>query len=80
MKPLAYLLGAQALDLAWSRSDRGPSPSEPSLPPLASTPETAAAWRRWAAAGRTDASASALDPGAASTVVVRPGRASGTAT
>ena len=71
MKPLAFLLGAQALDLAWSRSERRPSAGEPSLPPLASTPETAAAWRRWAAAGRSDTSAAASDAAPASTVVAR---------
>jgi hypothetical protein len=59
MKPLAFLLGAQALDLASSRSDHRPAGPEPELPPLASTPETAAAWRRWAAAGRVGAIAAA---------------------
>jgi hypothetical protein len=78
MKPLAYLLGAQALDLARTRSDRKFPSAEPPVPPLASTPETAAAWRRWAAGRRSDASATASDPGAASTVVGRPGPASRT--
>lgn len=52
MKPLAYLVGAGALAIA-----RGSQPTvsvpEPDLPAIASTPETAAAWRRWAEAGRT---------------------------
>jgi len=51
MKALAYLMGARALDLARDRSaaDR---PIPEILPgPIASTDETASAWRRWAQAG-----------------------------
>ncbi len=51
MKALTYLLGARALQIAsepWPRR----SVSEPALLAIASTPETAAAWRRWAEAGR----------------------------
>ena len=63
MKVLAYLLGSQALDVAnASQPAAGRSP-ELDLPPIATTPETAKAWREWArsttderrapAAGRT---------------------------
>ena len=62
MRTLAYLLGSRALDLALARSDGAIRPGpEPVLPPLATTPETAAAWRRWAKAAPIDP---ALDPGA----------------
>lgn len=50
MHALAFLLGSRALDLphgsnpARQRRDDVP-------PPIASTPETAAAWRRWRQAG-----------------------------
>lgn len=50
MRALAYLLGARALDIA---RDSGPAQRpvpEVQLGPLASTPETASAWRRWAEA------------------------------
>jgi hypothetical protein len=48
MRALAYLLGARALDVSRDaeRGIRWPKP-ESALPPLASTPEMAAAWRRW---------------------------------
>jgi hypothetical protein len=59
MKALAYLLGAQALVVAHDREPRGPIVPEPALPPIATTPETAGAWRRWADAGRTPAAHSA---------------------
>ncbi len=62
MKPLGYLLGAGALSVARDREPVRTTP-EPALPPIATTPETAAAWRRWAEAGRTDAArASRPDP------------------
>src|SRR2546426_39495 len=51
MKTLAYLLGARALDLAHEPPPAPRRDSEPDLPPIASTPETAAAWRRWAEDG-----------------------------
>ncbi|MBA2720069.1 MAG: hypothetical protein H0U52_12665 [Chloroflexi bacterium] len=54
MKALVYLLGARALDIAHDQHPRSTVP-EPSLPPIASTPETAGAWRRWAEAGRSEA-------------------------
>lgn len=51
MKSLAFLFGSRALVVA-----RGAGPTravpQPELLPIASTPETAAAWRRWAEAGR----------------------------
>jgi hypothetical protein len=60
MRTLAYLLGSRSLDLALGRSEtavrREP---EPDLPPLATTAESAAAWRRWAQAGWA---ADAVDP------------------
>ena len=52
MKTLAFLLGSRALDTAFAASNPRPI-AEPDLPPLATTPETAGAWRRWAEAGRT---------------------------
>ncbi len=55
MKALAYLLGARALEVAGnSGPEQRPVPEVP-LGPLASTPETASAWRRWSEAGRTPA-------------------------
>ena len=48
MNALVYLLGARALGVARDSSARQKAVSEASLGPLASTPETAAAWRRWA--------------------------------
>jgi hypothetical protein len=51
MKALAYLLGARALDLARDRDSRHRPITDVSPGPIASTPETAAAWRRWAQAG-----------------------------
>lgn len=46
MKALVYLLGARALDLAQERNDVRPIAEEPPGP-LATTTETAAAWRGW---------------------------------
>jgi hypothetical protein len=51
MKTLAYLLGARALDLAHENTPTPARVPEPDLPPIASTPGTAAAWRRWAKDG-----------------------------
>jgi hypothetical protein len=50
MHALAFLLGSRALDIARSASATQPPREEP-LGPIASTPETAAAWRRWRNAG-----------------------------
>ena len=50
MHALGFLLGSRALDLA-RRSEPGVRPPEVVLGPIASTPETAAAWRRWRNAG-----------------------------
>ncbi len=52
MKALAFLMGSRALDTALAAGNRR-SIAEPDLPPLATTPETAGAWRRWAEAGRS---------------------------
>jgi hypothetical protein len=52
MKSLAHLLGANALAVARDHQPTRAVP-EPELLPIASTLETAAAWRRWAEAGRT---------------------------
>jgi hypothetical protein len=51
MKTLAFLLGSRALDAAFAASNPRPI-RERDLPALATTPETAGAWRRWAEAGR----------------------------
>ena len=51
MNVIAYLLGTRALAVADDAGHRRQSAPE-SLPPIASTPERAAAWRQWAA-GRT---------------------------
>jgi hypothetical protein len=59
MKALAYLLGAQALSVAHDREPRRRPPPERALPPIATTPETAGAWRRWAEAGRAPAAPAA---------------------
>ena len=50
MRALAFLRGARALDAADVATPSAARP-EPTLPALATTPERAAAWRRWAAAG-----------------------------
>ena len=47
MKALIYLLGARALDLAREHDDIRPRIAEEYPGPIATTPETAAAWRRW---------------------------------
>ena len=56
MKALAYLLGARALDAAAAAdaANRRTVRAEPALPPIASSPEAALAWRRWAQAGREE--------------------------
>ena len=53
MRALIYLLGARAVDVAGDGEPRRSSTPEPALPPIASTPDQGAAWRRWAEAGRT---------------------------
>lgn len=52
MRALAYLLGARALDVARETGTRRTVPEVP-MDPLATTEETASAWRRWAAARET---------------------------
>jgi hypothetical protein len=51
MKALGYLLGARAIDIA-ILSDHRREPVEPPFLPIASTPDRASAWRRWAAEAR----------------------------
>jgi len=53
MRALVYLLGARALDAAHDAGSLPRPVPEVPLGPLASTPETAAAWRRWADARET---------------------------
>jgi hypothetical protein len=53
MNVLAYLLGARALDIARDSGSAHAAGSEAATDPLATTVETAAAWRRWAAARET---------------------------
>jgi hypothetical protein len=60
MKTLAFLLGSRALDAAFAASHPRPI-AEPDLPPLATTPETAGAWRRWAEAGRSPSARAARE-------------------
>lgn len=73
MHALAFLLGSRALAVARS-SSAGRPPREVALGPIASTPETAAAWRRWRNAGAaTDVERrTELVPGV-STAVANPG-------
>lgn len=59
MKALVYLLGTGALAVAREHQADGRAAAEPALPPIASTPETAGAWRRWAEAGRSEAARAA---------------------
>jgi hypothetical protein len=63
MKALAYLLGARALDLTRDRNLARPPVLEPESAPIASTEETAAAWRRWAQAGDPFVALASLDIG-----------------
>jgi len=55
MKALAYLLGSRAANVASDPRHAPPRTAESDLLPFASTPERAAAWRRWADEGRTAA-------------------------
>ena len=57
MRALGYLLGARALDPAQRQPSRR-SHREPDLPPIASTPALARAWRVWAEASRLNADGS----------------------
>lgn len=50
MNPIGLLLASRSLDLALTH-EPDPRPADPPLGPIASTPETAAAWRRWRDAG-----------------------------
>jgi hypothetical protein len=59
MRALAYLLGARALDIARDAESARPLPDVP-LDPIATTDETATAWRRWAA--NREASPAAAEP------------------
>lgn len=53
MNALAFLLGTRALAVARSAEPVTARRDEP-LPPIASTPATAAAWRRWRVAAQTE--------------------------
>ncbi len=53
MHALAALLGTRALDLARASEPAHPL-AEERLGPIASSPETAAAWRRWSQAAAVD--------------------------
>jgi hypothetical protein len=64
MKALAFLMGSRALDTALAAGDRRPLP-EPALAPMATTPETAGAWRRWAEAGRSPSARAARETSSA---------------
>lgn len=67
MRPLAYLLGSRAIDVAAESTPSARRIGDEPLPPIATTPETAAAWRAWADAGRSSA-----DSSAGSRMAVRP--------
>jgi len=58
MRALSYLLGARAIDVA-TATERRLVHAEPPFLPIASTPDAANAWRRWAAEGRAEAEQSA---------------------
>ena len=62
MKALAYLLGARAMDVAGSAASVRRRLPEAPLGPLATTTETASAWRRWAQAGEATAAAADVRP------------------
>jgi hypothetical protein len=73
MKALAYLLGAQALDLARDRRSAAPPVPAVEFEPIASTEQTAAAWRRWAQAGDPFVALASLDvPGPATSPAPAP--------
>lgn len=55
MKSLILLLGSSALTAARVPQQLRPTLREVDLPPLATTPQSAAAWRRWAETGRAPA-------------------------
>jgi hypothetical protein len=61
MKALIYLLGARALDLS-RESDDLPRIAEEYPGPIATTPETAASWRRWAQQGTASPAAPVRSP------------------
>ena len=61
MNALAFLLGSRALDLA-RRTDLVPPEPDAPLGPIASTPETAAAWRRWSEAAHASSDAADANP------------------
>ena len=59
MRALAYLLGARALDIARDAGSTQRPVQEVPLGPLATTPETASAWRRWSEARESHQAAEA---------------------
>jgi len=58
MNPIGLLLASRSLDLALTHEPYS-RPADPPLGPIASTPETAAAWRRWREAGAPSGPAAA---------------------
>ena len=62
MNALAFLLGSRALDLARRTNSAAPEPEAP-LGPIASTPATAAAWRRWSEAAHAPCDPGPANPG-----------------
>ena len=65
MKALGYLLGSRALDAAFDATSSSAARPEPELGPIATTPETAAAWRDWAKGAATDSEWPPLSAGVA---------------
>lgn len=76
MRALAYLLGARALDIARDAGSAQRPAAEPPLGPLATTPETASAWRRWAEA-REPREASTAPAGGRERLTPAPAKLSG---
>jgi hypothetical protein len=62
MRALIYLLGARALDVSREQDGLHPHIAEEYPGPIATTPETAAAWRRWAQQGQSAPAAAVRSP------------------
>ena len=61
MNALAFLLGSRAFEIARANEPAPEIRDEP-LPPMATTPATAAAWRRWRLARETERAIDASVP------------------
>ena len=61
MNALAFLLGSRAFESARAH-EPVPARRAETLPPIASTPATAAAWRRWRVAAETERAIDAATP------------------